>query len=139
MNIYSKIVIFSCFAFSAFAYAEQKPIPGCEGMSPPQARSCLSQMMSESEKAMVDMEYKSMDALRRWNEASSISTQVQSRLVATAKTFRIYRNAECGLVANLGSMSQQLEMENDQISCIYELNIARTSHLSLIFKDLPQR
>lgn len=139
MNIYSAIAIAVCFAASGVVYADQKTIPGCEGISPPQAGSCLAQRMSESEKALVDMEYKSLDALKRWNEASSVSAQVQSRLIATAKTFRNYRSAECGLVANLGLMSQQLKLENSQVSCIYELNVARTIHLSQIFKDLPQR
>lgn len=139
MKIYSTIAMALYFAASGVVYADQKTIPGCEGISPAQARSCLSQRMSDSEKALVNVEYQSLDALKRWNEASSVSAQVQSRLVATAKTFRNYRNAECGLVGNLGFMSQQLELENNQISCMYELNVARTNHLSQIFQDLPQR
>lgn len=139
MNIYAKIAIALCLASSGVACADQKVIPGCEGISSPQARSCLSQMMNESEKSLVDMEYQSLDALKRWNEASTISSQVQSRLIATAKTFRNYRNAECGLVGNLGLMGEQIKLENNQISCVYELNVARTNHLSQIFRDLPQR
>ena len=96
-------------------------------------------MVNQSEDALVRSEYNALEALVRWDEIGSISAEAQSRLRATAKTFRNYRGAECGLVRNLGRMSQDVVLENNQLACIYKLNAERIAHLSQITADLPKR
>lgn len=80
-----------------------------------------------------------LQLVQQWDEADSISIQAQNRLRATGKTFRTYRNAQCGFVANLGGVTRQRELENDQMACIYHFNVDRTNHLTEVLSEIRRR
>ncbi|MBI6882512.1 lysozyme inhibitor LprI family protein [Pseudomonas putida] len=121
------------------AYSSTIAQDSCETSDVYAIRSCMAAKANASEDSLRVAENRALLRIKQWDEAPSISIQVERRLQATGRTFRIYRDAQCGLVGSLGGAASYGMLEVNQLTCIYDMNLDRIKTLENTLGSLSTR
>lgn len=147
MRISNVIVLLGALALPNFfdkvwageLQCESTALEECGANSQAGMRECLTKKSRESQAALRRAERQAVAALSKWEEDERFIKLAKAKLIASSKAYEQYRDAQCALAYTLGGGAIGNALELRRLSCLVELNRARTKQLNADLSALPSK